>query len=163
MIWIPNILLLFIAQLHVLEMHTEHTPYILTSSNRAIFRITGPLWGKLPVTVGFFSQRPLTQALVFSFICAWTKGWANNRDAADLRRHRVHHDATVMSACITYKHTGHTNKHIHIHTQPYTHAGIASFVNTELLIQYSLTPTDHLLYKINTVEWTDPSIMLLNT
>ena len=27
---------------------------------------------------------------------AWTNGWANNRDAGDLRRHRAHHDVTVM-------------------------------------------------------------------
>ena len=26
-------------------------------------------------------------ALMFSLICAWTNGWANNRDAGDLRRH----------------------------------------------------------------------------
>ena len=35
-------------------------------------------------------------ALVFSLICAWTNGWANNRDAADLRRSRPHDDVTVM-------------------------------------------------------------------
>ena len=35
-------------------------------------------------------------ALMFSFICAWTNDWASNRDAGDLRRHRAHHDVTVM-------------------------------------------------------------------
>ena len=35
-------------------------------------------------------------ALMFSFICAWTNGWTNNRDAGDLRRHRTHYDVTVM-------------------------------------------------------------------
>ena len=35
-------------------------------------------------------------ALVFSLICAWTNGWANNRDAGDLTRHHVHYDVTVM-------------------------------------------------------------------
>ena len=35
-------------------------------------------------------------ALIFSFICAWTNGWANNRDAGDLRRHWVHYDVTVL-------------------------------------------------------------------
>ena len=29
-------------------------------------------------------------------ICAWTNGWAINRDACDLRRHHVHCDVTVM-------------------------------------------------------------------
>ena len=36
------------------------------------------------------------RALVFPLICAWTNGWANNRDADDLRRHRAHYDANVM-------------------------------------------------------------------
>ena len=35
-------------------------------------------------------------ALMFSLICAWTNGWANNQDAGDLRRHRAHYDVTVM-------------------------------------------------------------------
>ena len=38
-------------------------------------------------------------ALVFSLICAWTNGWVNNRDAADLGRHRSHYDVTVMETC----------------------------------------------------------------
>ena len=36
-------------------------------------------------------------ALMFSSICAWTNGWANNRDAGDLRRHCAHYDVTVMT------------------------------------------------------------------
>ena len=41
---------------------------------------------------------PLTKArcLIFSLIYAWTNGWANNRDAGDLKRHRAHYDVTVM-------------------------------------------------------------------
>ena len=39
-------------------------------------------------------------ALIFSLICAWTNGWANNRDAGDLRRHRAHYDVIVMSIVI---------------------------------------------------------------
>ena len=35
-------------------------------------------------------------ALTFSLIFAWTNHWANNRDAGDLRRYRVHYDITVM-------------------------------------------------------------------
>ena len=35
-------------------------------------------------------------ALMFSLICAWINGSVNNRKAGDLRRHRVHYDATVM-------------------------------------------------------------------
>ena len=33
---------------------------------------------------------------MFSLICVWTNGWANNRDAGDLSRHRAHYDITVM-------------------------------------------------------------------
>ena len=35
-------------------------------------------------------------SLMFSLICAWTKGCANNLDVGDLRRHRVQNDVTVM-------------------------------------------------------------------
>ena len=38
-------------------------------------------------------------ALIFSLICAGTNGWANNRDAGDLRRHGAHYDVTVMRKC----------------------------------------------------------------
>ena len=34
-------------------------------------------------------------AVMFSLICTWTHGWANNREAGDLRRHCDHYDATV--------------------------------------------------------------------
>ena len=35
-------------------------------------------------------------ALIFSLICAWTDGWANNRDACDLRLYCVHYDVNFM-------------------------------------------------------------------
>ena len=41
-------------------------------------------------------------ALMFSLICAWTKGSTNNRIAGDLWRHRAHYDVTVMLWHITY-------------------------------------------------------------
>ena len=31
-----------------------------------------------------------------ALICAWPNGWVNNRDAGDLRRHRIHYDVIVM-------------------------------------------------------------------
>ena len=40
--------------------------------------------GNLPVTRGFPSQRPETRSFDVFF---WPNGWANNRDAGDLRRH----------------------------------------------------------------------------
>ena len=36
-------------------------------------------------------------ALMFSLICAWINGWANNREAGDLRRNRAHYDVIVMT------------------------------------------------------------------
>ena len=43
---------------------------------------------------------PLTKASdmehVFSDLCAWTKSWATNRDAGNLRCHLAHYDINVM-------------------------------------------------------------------
>ena len=36
-------------------------------------------------------------ALMFSLICAWANGSANNRDAGDLRRHGIHYDVTLWT------------------------------------------------------------------
>ena len=36
-------------------------------------------------------------ALVFSLIFAWINDWVNNREAGDLRRHRVRYYVTVMA------------------------------------------------------------------
>ena len=46
-------------------------------------------------------------ALMFSLICAWIKGWTNNRYAGDLRRHRVYYDVTVMYPMYHWAHTHH--------------------------------------------------------
>ena len=35
-------------------------------------------------------------ALMFSLTCTRIKGWVNNDEAGDLRRHRAHYDVTVM-------------------------------------------------------------------
>ena len=58
---------------------------MMTSSNGNIFRITGTFCVNSPVTGKFPSQRPVTR-----------NGWANNRDAGDLRRNHAHYDVTVM-------------------------------------------------------------------
>ena len=34
--------------------------------------------------------------LMFSLICVWINGWANNREAGDLRRYHAHYDIIVM-------------------------------------------------------------------
>ena len=35
-------------------------------------------------------------ALMFSLICTWINGWANNREVGDLRCYRAHYDVIVM-------------------------------------------------------------------
>ena len=40
-------------------------------------------------------------ALMFSFICAWTNDWTNNRDSGNLRPHCAHYNVTVMSITIS--------------------------------------------------------------
>ena len=47
-------------------------------------------------SVNFRHKGQWRGALMFSLICAWTNGWANNRDPGDLRCHHVHYNATVM-------------------------------------------------------------------
>ena len=53
--------------------------------------------GNSPVTGEFPSQRPVTRSFDASFISAWIKGWVNNPEAGDLRRHRGHYDVIVMT------------------------------------------------------------------
>ena len=64
---------------------------MMTSSNKNIFRVTGPLCGEF--TGEFPSQRPVTRSFdAFSDL----HGWINNREADDLRRYRGHYDVIVM-------------------------------------------------------------------
>ena len=64
------------------------------------FRFTGLLLGEstthwwIPLT----RAREVDWALMFSLICGWTDGWANNRDTGDLTSHRAHYDGMLMSA-----------------------------------------------------------------
>ena len=53
-------------------------------------------WGIHRSPVGSPHKGQWRGALMFSLICAWINGWVNNREAGDLRRHRAHHDITVM-------------------------------------------------------------------
>ena len=69
---------------------------MMTSSNGNISKLLAFCEGNSPATGEFPSQRPMTRSLIFSLICAWANGWANNRDVGDLRRHRNHYDVTVM-------------------------------------------------------------------
>ena len=41
-------------------------------------------------------------AWIFALICARTNGYANNRNAGDLRRHCAHYDVTVMKLYVSH-------------------------------------------------------------
>ena len=71
--------------------------YMMASSNGNIFRVTGHLCGE------FTGHRwiPCTKASnaelwCFLWSAPWINGWANNREAGDLIRHRTRYDVIVM-------------------------------------------------------------------
>ena len=75
----------------------KYSQIMMTSSNGNIFHVTGPfVWGihRWPVISPHKGQ--WRGALMFSLICGGMNDWVNNREAGDLRRHRAHHDVTVM-------------------------------------------------------------------
>ena len=78
-----------------LPCNARDVSFMMTSSDGNIFRVTDPMCrdftGEVP------SQKSVTRSFhIFSLICAWTRGWVNNRDAGDLRRLHAHYDATLM-------------------------------------------------------------------
>ena len=78
--------------------------FMMTSSNRNIFRVTGPLWGNAPVNVNCPHKAQWRWLLMLSVIFIWTNGWPNHQDAGDLRRHRVHYNIVLMTIYNHIKH-----------------------------------------------------------
>ena len=72
------------------------TNFMMTSSNRNIFRVGGLLCGELTNPRWSPHKDQWREALIFSLICVWTNDWATNPEAGDLRRHRVHYDVPIM-------------------------------------------------------------------
>ena len=70
---------------------------IMTSSNRNIFRVTGPLWGNLLATGGYPSQRASNTRVNVFLNVSLNKRFSKRPSARDLRRHGGHCDVTVMS------------------------------------------------------------------
>ena len=69
----------------------------MTSSNKNIFRVIGPLCGEFTGP----SWIPLTKASYaelwyFLWFAPWKNGWFNDREAVDLKGHRAPNDAIVM-------------------------------------------------------------------
>ena len=66
---------------------------VIASTNGNIFRVIGPLWGE---STGhrWIHLTKATDAERWWFLWWWA-GWANNRDAGDLRRHLAQYDVIV--------------------------------------------------------------------
>ena len=58
--------------------------------------------GILRSLVNFPHKGQWRGALMFSLIRGWIDGWVNNREAGDLRRHRLHYDVTAMTSRESY-------------------------------------------------------------
>ena len=66
--------------------------YVMTSWNGNLFPCYWPfVRGIRRSPVNSPHKGQWLGALMFSLICGWTNGWANNRDSGDLRRHRAHY------------------------------------------------------------------------
>ena len=74
---------------------------MMTSSNETFFALLALCVGNSLVIGVFPSQMPVTRSFDVSLIGAWTNGWANNREAGYLRRHRAHYDVIVMPVCLS--------------------------------------------------------------
>ena len=73
--------------------------HMMRSSNGNIFRVIGHLCGEF-TRHRWILRTKASNAERWSFLWSapWIKGWANNRKAGDLRRHRAHYDVNVMKA-----------------------------------------------------------------
>ena len=60
------------------------------------YRVAGHFGGEFTGHRWIPRQRPATRSFDI-FFCAWIYGWANNREAGDLRRNRAHYDVIVMN------------------------------------------------------------------
>ena len=90
-----------ISHLNISAAHGDDSCLLhlmMTSSNGNIFRVTSHLCGEF--TGPWWTPRTkASDAELWCFlICAWIKGWINNREAGDLIRHRAHYTVFVMLA-----------------------------------------------------------------
>ena len=92
---LPNerwVYIYFMIFLFKLSIHTSDTDFITWWRHKleTFSELLVLCEGNPPATGGFPSK-------MYSLIRAWTNGWISTRDAGDLRRHRDHHDVTVMT------------------------------------------------------------------
>ena len=86
------------------------------------------------------------RALLFSLICAWTNGWANNRYAGDLTHHRAHYDVVVMCVNVCYQSTAKLNL-ARLHTWFF---GYTQYELMIITIQYGVVITQSVFSKLLT-------------
>ena len=119
-----------------------------------ISRVTGPLWGELTGDRWIpFTKSQWRGALMFSLICTGPYDSENNGDAADLRRHRAHFDATAMHikmffCCYQDYHTAIVTIVFCIFEVPYTKRCIDGNTNSPLKLNNMSLQTDW---------WNEPS------
>ena len=88
MLWYDVIWLTLFSRIHDNVMKWKHFP-----------RYWPFVWGIHRSLVNSSHKGQWHGALILSLICAWTNGSAiDNREAGDLRRHRIHYDVTVMAS-----------------------------------------------------------------
>ena len=91
-------------------------------------------------------------ALVISLICAWINGWVNNREAGDLRHHRIHYDVTGMQCLFSVIDTHRLGKRMSVTT-------LKSLSPSEAMWRCKTWPT---LIQIMTCYLMAPSITWIN-
>ena len=84
-------------QAYIWSLRDLGPSHMMTSSNGNIFHVTGPLCGKF-TDHRWIPRAKASEAELWCFLWSapWMNGWANNREAGDLRRHRAHNDVIVM-------------------------------------------------------------------
>ena len=87
----------------------------MTSSNGNNFSVTDPLCWEF-TDHRWIPRTKASDAELWCFLwpAPWINAWVNNRKAGDLRRHRSHHDATVMTYILR---SSYSNYHEHIEAQ----------------------------------------------
>ena len=83
---------------HIINGWFRGTRVMMTSSNGNIFRVTGPMWGKL-AGHRWIPHTKTSDAELWCFLRSepWLNGCVNNREAGDLRRHGANYDVTIMN------------------------------------------------------------------
>ena len=80
---------------HAPTLTTVQLHHVITSANGNISALLALCERNPPVISGFPQKGQWGGALIFSLMCAWTKGWINNQGECDLRRHGAHCDVIV--------------------------------------------------------------------